>query len=117
MTVDEVIKIEKMLDSSKSNTNLNDGDKAIIAYFEKLRTHNLLGSPYIKLRTSTKEIKTVFLSPKEHHKVKKYTLAYLRKKKAKLEMQIKIKEIDSLMYYSDQIINLKEVTGETYSEK
>jgi hypothetical protein len=115
MATDEVHKIETMLDSS--NSNLNDGEKAIIDYFEKLRAHKLLSSPYIKLRMSKDEVKTVFLSPKEHQKVKKYTLDYLRKNKAKLEIELKIKEIDSLIYYSDEIIHLNEVKGETYFEK
>lgn len=115
MKIEQANKIEKMLDSLEFSNNADE--KALIDYFGKLRKHKLLRVPYIKLRFSDNDIKTIFLSNEEHQKLKKYSLDYLTKNNSKLVVELKIKELDSLIYYSDEIISFNEVKGKTYFEK
>jgi radical SAM superfamily enzyme YgiQ (UPF0313 family) len=110
-------KLEIIIDSSNSSKNKNLEDQSIIEYFKVIKKHNLLRSPYIKLKLGEKDFKTIFLNKKEYKKLKKYTLDYLSKNHTKLEVELKIQEIEKDIFYSDKIINLKEVIGKTYSNK
>lgn len=117
MSNEQAKNIERMLDSVEYTKNNNEENKVLTNYFKNLRNQKLLKNPYIKLRLSKNNIKTIFLSNKEHQKLKKYSLDYLRNNKTRLEVELKTKELDSLIYYSDEIIDLNEVKGETYFEK
>lgn len=116
MSDEQAYKIEKMLDSVEYSTNSKESE-ILINYFKMLKTHKLLKNPYIKLKVNKNNIKTIFLSNDEYQKLKKYSLDYLKKNKMRIEVELKIKELDSNIYYSDKIINLNEIKGDTFFEK
>ncbi len=114
------IEIEKMLDSIESNkikTNQKLDVKNLIESLEKLRKYKLLRSPNIQLKFNDDDIKKIYLSTKEYEKIKKYTLDYLTKNNSKLKVELKLKELEKDIFYSDNIISFNEVKGETYFEK
>jgi hypothetical protein len=111
---ERVNEIERMLDSIQNQKNDN---KSIISDFEKLRKYKLLKSPNIQLRFSDGKIKRVFLNNNEYQKIKKYTLDYLNKNHTKLEVELKIQELEKDMFFSEMIVNFNEVKGITYSHK
>lgn len=116
MSNEQAHQIEILLASDADSTTLKQSQIGL-DYFKKLKKHKLLQNPYIRLKNAESDCKTIFLSKTEHQKLKKYSLAYLRKNKKRLEIELKIIELDSAIYYSEQIISCKEVSGETYIEK
>lgn len=113
MTEEQIVKFEKYLDTVKINPETTDAEKKIINYLTILRKNNLLRSPSIKIKTQDSTIKKIFLSKSEYEKIKPFTLERLRKKGKKLELELNAKELDSNLYFSDEIIEFKEIDGVT----
>ena len=116
MSNEQAHQIEILL-ASDADSITSKQSRIGLDYFKKLKKHKLLQNPYIRLKNAESDCKTIFLNKTEHQKLKKYSLAYLRKNKKRLEIELKIIELDSAIYYSEKIISYKEVSGETYIEK
>ncbi len=109
---EKVLEIEKALDTIKPESNKDE----TTIYLLNLKKHNLLSSPNISIQTQEGIIK-VFLPVKEYNKTEKYTLDDLQNRNKKIVIKLKITELENNLYYSEKIISLKEVDGETPWEK
>jgi hypothetical protein len=110
-------KFKKIIDSINYQENISTNEQNLVDYYYKLDKLNLLKTPFIKIRTKENVIKKIFLNPKEYKRVKDFTWGDLTSKKKKVSLELKIIELDSLIYYSDEIISLKIVDGTTYWDK
>ncbi len=110
-------KFKKTIDSIKNQKNISKSEQNLVDYYRKLDKYNLLKTPSIKIRTKENNIKRIFLNPKEYEKVRNFTWGDLTNKKKKVSLELKVTELDSLIYYSDEITSLKVVDGITYWDK
>lgn len=110
MSAEEISKIENRLKNVEENNN------ELIAYYRTLKSNNVLGNPYLLLKVNN-DVQTIFLSKSEYEKIKLYTLDDLRKRNKKIEIELKIKKIDNDIFFSDEIISVKECEGETPWQK
>ncbi|VXB26725.1 conserved hypothetical protein [Flavobacterium sp. 9AF] len=110
MSSEEISKIEHMLKNVEENNN------ELIAYYKTLKNNNVLGNPYLLLKVNN-DVQTIFLSKNEYEKIKLYTLDDLRKRNKTVEIELKIKKIDKDIFFSDEIISVKEGEGETPWQK
>lgn len=113
----EISGIKKTLDTIDFNKVKDVNLKGMYQDLEKLQKHKLLLSPYIRIKVAEKDIKMIYLSKELNKKIEKYSLNYLTNNKTKLQVELKVKELEKDFYYSDEILNLKEVKGQTYFEK
>lgn len=113
MNEEQISKIEKTLESLKLQSKNDTVSTEILNYFAKLKKHNLLKIPSIKIETEDKKIKQVFLAQKEYDKIKPFTLNELQSKNKKVTLELALQELDKDIYFSDEIIEIKEVNGET----
>jgi hypothetical protein len=114
---DRTVIIEKYLDTLDIDKVKNNDLKELYKSLILLRKHKLLNSPYIGIKINKDEYRTVHLDKKKYEKIKKYSLDYLNKSHIKIEIELKVQELEKNLYYSDQIINLKEISGKTYFSK
>jgi hypothetical protein len=114
---DRTVIIEKSLDTLDIDKVKNNDLKELYKSLILLRKHKLLNSPNIGIKINKDEYRTVHLDKKEYEKIKKYSLDYLNKSHIKIEIELKVQELEKNLYYSDQIINLKEISGKTYFSK
>ena len=110
MSAEEISEIENRLKNVEENNN------ELIAYYRILKSNNVLGNPYLLLKVNN-DVQTIFLSKSEYEKIKLYTLDDLRKRNKKIEIELKIKKIDNDIFFSDEIISVKECEGETPWQK
>jgi hypothetical protein len=114
---DKTIKsFEKSFDSIRWSKMAKKNDLEIIKNFDILKANNLEKSPWINLKTES-EIKRIYLPEKEYIKLKKYKRNELITDNKKVHLKIKVREIDSGIYYSKKIMELKLVNGKTYWRK
>lgn len=85
-------------------------DKKIYMFFSKLKAHDLLFSPSFKLKTN-EGVKVIYTTKEVYDKLEKYSLNDLNRKKKKVIIDLKIVELDSAIYFSKEILNIKEVDG------
>jgi hypothetical protein len=112
---EQIEKLKYNLHNYKSKDELSKSDLELIGYFTLLEKNNLLELPYIYLKSSDKTNK-IFLSKKEYEKVKSFRLSDLNGKGKKVKMELEYELKDSL-YYSDKILKVQEVDGETPWQK
>ena len=108
---------KKVIDSIKNKKSISKEEQNLVDYYYKLEKFNLLKTPFIKIKTKENNIKKIFLNPKEYEKVRDFTWGDLTNKKKKVSLELKIIELDSSIYYSDEITSLKVVDGITYWNK
>jgi len=114
---DETIeKFEKSFDSIRWSKIAGKDDLEIIRVFDILKANDLLKSPWINLKTDS-DIKKIYLSELEYEKLKKFDRNKLITDNKKVELKIKATELDSGIYYSDKISDIKIVDGKTYWRK
>ena len=113
----QVSKIKKTLDTIDLNKIKDVNLKKMYQNLEQLQKHKLLQSPSIKIKVVEKDIQTVYLSKIIYQKIEKYSLDYLTINKTKLQVELKVKELEKDLYYSEEILSLKEVQGQTYFDK
>jgi hypothetical protein len=107
---------EKVLDGIRQIKNPTANDMFILQYFDALKKHNVIKSPYIRLKTKDSII-IVYLKENDFEKLKNYNSndLILKNKKITLKMNSEIRG-DNL-YYCKELINVKEVDGRTYTSK
>ena len=110
MSPEEISKIENMLE------NVKKSDDELIAYLKNLKSNNVLGNPYLQLKIGD-DIKTVFITHKEFQKISTYTLKDLQQQNKKVEIELKVKKLEKGIFFSNEIISIKEVDGETPWQK
>ncbi|TWO29339.1 hypothetical protein E1J38_014980 [Seonamhaeicola sediminis] len=114
---DETIeKFEKSFDSIRWSKIAGKDDLEIIRVFDILKANDLLKSPWINLKKDS-EIKKIYLSELEYEKLKKFDRNKLITDNKKVELKIKVTELDSGIYYSDKISEIKLIDGKTYWRK
>lgn len=101
--VEEIQNSLSKLDS-KNNSKL-------LQYFKTLKENNLLSYPYIRIKINDNKIIEIFLKQGECKKLKNYTLDNLNKQGKKIIISLKVKQINDSIFFSDKIINIKEVNG------
>ena len=107
---------EKSFDSILWSKNAGKDELEIIRVFDILKANDLLKSPWINLKTES-DIKKVYLSESEYEKLKKFDRNKLITNNKKVELKIKVTELDSGIYYSDKISEIKLADGKTYWRK
>ncbi|WP_047544845.1 hypothetical protein [Psychroserpens sp. Hel_I_66] len=109
-------KFEKSFDSIHWSKMAGKDELEIIRVFDILKSNDLLKSPWINLKTES-DIKKIYLSEKEYEKLKEFDRNELITDNKKVELKMKVTELDSGIYYSDKISDLKIVDGKTYWRK
>lgn len=112
MSDQEVEQLKQTLHNLENDTE----EKELFTYFKKLDDQKLLGLPHIMLKESDGEPKQIFISKKEYEKIKKFTFDYLKTNHKKVTLELELKSRDGI-FYSDNIIDIKESDGETLSSK
>lgn len=115
MNEDDIKKMEEILKTIDTIGN-SKNDKLFVNYFNTLKKHNLLQSPFIKIKTDT-IIRKIFISHQEYQKISAYTLNDLQQQNKKVEIELVVKELEKDIFFSDEIISVKEVDGETPWQK
>lgn len=111
MTKEQTEILKYNLHNYKDKDSISKSDSELIDYFKVLEKNNLLELPFIYLKKENKAHK-IFLSKKEHEKVKSFTLSDLNQRKKKVIIELEYEMKDSL-YYSDKILEIKETDGKT----
>ena len=109
-------KFEKSFDSIRWSKMAGKDELEIIRVFDILKSNDLLKSPWINLKTES-DIKKIYLSEKEYEKLKEFDRNELITDNKKVELKIKVTELDSGIYYSDKISEIKLIDGKTYWRK
>ena len=109
-------RFEHTFDSIRYSKIARKEDLEVIRVFDILKANNLLKSPWINLKTESDIIK-IYLSESEYEKVKKFERNKLINTNQKVELEIKVTELDSGIYYSNKISEIKIVNGKTYWRK
>ena len=109
-------KFEKSVDSIRWSKTARKDELEIIRIFDILKANDLLKSPWIYLKTDS-DIKKFYVSKQEYEKLKKFDRNKLITDNKKVELKIKATELDSGIYYSDKISEIKLIDGKTYWRK
>ena len=86
-------------------------------HFDRLRDYDLLRKPYLYLRKEDGSNLVIYLSESEYEKVKNFERLDLVKAHHKVSLILEVDLFDSLVYYSDNIIELKVVDGQTFPDR
>ncbi|WP_186757342.1 hypothetical protein [Echinicola salinicaeni] len=117
-TDEQIEELNNYLYSIQGDENAQDWESETLSYFSKLKENDLFESPYIFVRPDhDSAIVTVFLNEEEFTKVKEYKRSSLMAESKKVELVLEVKKIDSLLYFSDNVIDVTEVEGDTYFSK
>ncbi|GAA0880156.1 hypothetical protein GCM10009119_31260 [Algoriphagus jejuensis] len=109
--------LEEQIDKAlASPEHVDQNELDILRYFDKRRKHNLLRKPQILLRKADGTYLEVYLPEDEYAKVRNFRLRELIQEGLKVSLTLQIETLDSALYYSDQIIELKVVDGQTYPD-
>ena len=114
----EVIdKFEKIIDSINQNPNSKKLDDKLDDFFLRLKEKGLLTSPYINIRIGNDSSMVVYLTESEYKKVKNFNHNDLLNRNKKIELELEIEKKDVDIFYSERIISVNEVDGQTYWKK
>jgi len=116
-TDEQIAETNAQLDSILNLENPRKSDYELAKYFQRLKDNNLFRLPYIFLLLENDSIITVHLTEKEYTKVKDFRHIDLYRKNKKVELEIELKQLDSSMFFSDNIIKISEVNGRSHSNK
>lgn len=112
----EIEKFKKSFDSIRWSKTAGRDELEVIRVFDILKSNNLLKSPWINIKTES-DIKKIYLSEKEYEKLKKFDRNKLITENKKVELKIKVIELDSGIYFLDKISEIKLMDGKTYWRK
>ena len=116
MSEQEIAQLEKTLTDFQTDTNEHSKERELLSHFKKLEEQELLGLPYIMIKEVNGAIKQIYVSKNEYEKIKPFTLEYLQTNHKKITLELKLKAKDGILY-SDKIIKIDELNGETFSSK
>lgn len=94
--------------------NSENQEYELYSHFDKLRDNGLLRSPYVFLRDGSDSTIVIYLSKIEYDKIKDYKHSDLIEDHKKVVISFEVKQLDDHIYYSDKIVDLKKVSGQTY---
>ena len=109
----QIVSYNKYLDSIQENPDVEEHDKEFYDFISKIKKYGLIKKPYIFLRLPDHAVYRIYLSDKEYEKVKKYTYWELQRMNKKVEIEIELEKKDEYLYYSDRILQVSEVEGQT----
>ena len=109
-------KFEKTFDSIRRSKIVSKDELELVRVYDILKANDLIKSPWINLKTES-EIKRIYLSESEYEKLKQFDRNKLISDNKKVELKIKVIELDSGIYHADKISDLKIVDGKTYWRK
>ena len=109
----QILSYDKYLDSIQDTPDVQEYDKEFYDFISKIKKYGLIKRPYIFLRLQDHAVFRIYLSDKEYEKVKKYTYWELQRMNKKVEIEIELEKKDEYLYYSDRILKVNEVEGET----
>ncbi|MCW1146698.1 hypothetical protein [Flavobacterium lacisediminis] len=112
LTDNQALNIEKIINSMDTD----EKNKEFIDYYKNVIKHDLLKNPYLQLETED-GIKKVYLNSKEYNKIKHFKLSELQEKSKKVTIELNAKELEKDLFYSEEIISIKEVDGKTHWKK
>jgi len=107
--------IDSSVNSYDNNDSIHNNTYQLNQYILKLHKLGLLKLPNAYLHFGSDSIMEVHISEKEFAKIKDYKQTDLRKEKKKVILELDIKEIDSGIYFSDNIRSVKKVDGKSRS--
>lgn len=113
---EKIKKFDKQIDSIYNLTG-SKKDEKIIKDLKKIKDLKLLKNPSASIILNDKKIITVYFSESEYKKIEKYTIDYLKKFNKKISLEIQAEKLDSDLYFSNKIVNVKELKGTTKWEK
>ena len=90
----------------------NPTDKKVFTYFNNLKKHKMLSTPNIKLKIGD-NVQEIFLTQGQYQKLKNYNLSDLNARGKKILVELNVEELDSSILFSDKILNIEEVDGES----
>ena len=112
-------KIIKKIDSSVNNYNSNENSNfntyQLNKHILKLHSLGLLKLPHAYLHFGSDSIMEVHISEKEYKKIEDFKQIDLRKENKKILIELDVEEIDSGIYFSDNIRNVIKVDGRSRS--
>ncbi|WP_298308975.1 hypothetical protein [Flavobacterium sp.] len=111
-TEEKIREFERKIDSFKIDSKTSKDDADIINKFKTIKRLNLFRIPCIRVQTSD-DIKLIFLSESEYKKVKSFTLEDLKNRGKKVILELELEELDKGIYYSENIIKVQEIDGQT----
>lgn len=112
MSKEDEKKLFNKLDSLSENNVVGVFDIKLVEELKKLKELDLLTKPSVILKNK-EDYRRIFLSTEEFKKVSNYKLSTLQENNKKVEIELNIRELDSGIYFSDEIIEIKEVDGIT----
>jgi len=110
---EQLEKLDKEVDSIRFSKMISENELELIEYYDKLKKHKLLDHPSIRIKSDT-IIRLVYLTELEYEKVKHFTWSDLGTRKKKVNLKIEIQKLEKNIYYSDKIIDFKEIDGKSY---
>jgi len=112
----QIEEFEKIIDSLRLTKLTSKNDQRFIEYYDNLKKYKLINYPCIKIKSDT-IIRQIYLAESEYEKVKDYKWSDLRTKKKRVNLRIEVQKFDEKIFFSDKIIDFKEIEGETYWKK
>ncbi|RED46477.1 hypothetical protein DFQ10_101247 [Winogradskyella eximia] len=100
---------------NNGRTNTENQNYLLSKHVLKLDELEMLKLPHIYLHFGADSIMEVYLSENEYKKIKHFRQVDLFKEKKKVILELDIKEIDSGIYYSDNIRSVKKADGKSRS--
>lgn len=97
-----------------SPDSLDEHELYLWRYFDKLRGLGLLRNPHLILRKEDSSQVAIHLSEDEYEKVRNFRHRDLVEDSSKVTLTLEVEALDSMIYYSDKIIELKVVDGQTF---
>lgn len=113
----QIERFDKYLDSVQESTDHGDDQKEFYHFISRVKKNGLIKNPHIYLRLPSDSVVRIYLSEPEYDKVKDYTLRELQKKNQKVEIELEFVKKDEGLYYSDHILHVNEVEGQTPWDK
>jgi len=110
---EQLEKLDKEVDSIRFSKMISENELELIEYYDKLKKHKLINYPSIRIKSDT-IVRLVYITESEYEKVKDYKWSDLGTRKKKVKMKIEVQELDENIYFSDKIIDFKEIDGKSY---
>jgi hypothetical protein len=110
---EQLEKLDKEVDSIRFSKMISENELELIEYYDKLKKHKLINYPSIRIKSDT-IVRLIYITESEYEKVKDYKWSDLGTRKKKVKMKIEVQELDENIYFSDKIIDFKEIDGKSY---
>ena len=110
---EQLEKLDKEVDSIRFSKMISENELELIEYYDKLKKHKLINYPSIRIKSDT-IVRLVYITESEYEKVKDYKWSDLGTRKKKVKIKIEVQELDENIYFSDKIIDFKEIDGKSY---